>query len=199
MDEQLKQRLVGAAVLVLLAVIFIPMILDQPPEPAPRLKATPVPAKSDESFSSRIFPLDAPETPLVDEQRTRRAVEPMVSASAAAREGETSGSANASDAAADEPTAASSGGSSSGAGAVGPTAWAVQLGSFSSSQNAVALRDRLRKKGYTAFVEKAESRGSEVTRVYVGPALAREQADEVVKKLYAETKLKGIVVRYPGS
>ncbi|MDH3412837.1 MAG: sporulation protein, partial [Gammaproteobacteria bacterium] len=32
MDERLKQRLVGAAVLVLLAVIFIPMILNRPGE-----------------------------------------------------------------------------------------------------------------------------------------------------------------------
>ncbi len=40
MDERLKQRLVGAAVLVLAAVVFIPMLLDQgdgaPPQPPRR-------------------------------------------------------------------------------------------------------------------------------------------------------------------
>lgn len=195
MDEQLKQRLVGAAVLVLLAVIFIPMILDQPPEPAPRIKSSPVPEKPDESFSSRIIPLDAPKTPMVEARRSGTLpVEPPADNG----DGSTAGSAAPAPSTNDAVDAAEDSVARS-AGATGPTAWAVQLGSFSSAQNAVALRDRLRKKGYTAFVEKAESHGSEVTRVFVGPALAREQADDVVKKLYAETKLKGIVVRYPGS
>ncbi|MDX1512810.1 MAG: SPOR domain-containing protein [Gammaproteobacteria bacterium] len=199
MDEQLKQRLVGAAVLVLLAVIFIPMILDQPPEPAPRVVDTPVMPKSDQSFSSRIIPLDQPKTPMIEARRSRmESAEPA----AEAQEAEPKESATTPpDAEKEQPAPdAQSGENATTAGAAaGPTAWAVQLGSFSSAQNAVALRDRLRKKGYTAFVEKAQSHGSEVTRVFVGPALAKEQADEVVKKLYAETKLKGIVVRYPGS
>lgn len=198
MDEQLKRRLVGAAVLVLLAVIFIPMILDQPLEPAPRIKSAPVPPKSDENFSSRIIPLDAPRTPMVEAQRSR-----MTSAepSAPTDDGgdKNTGAAGRDGAAGKTPDAVAGGATGTESGAAGPAAWAVQLGSFSSAQNAVALRDRLRQKGYTAFVEKAESHGSEVTRVFVGPSLAREQADEVVKKLYAETKLKGIVVRYPGS
>ena len=40
MDERLKQRLVGAAVLVLAAVIFVPMLLDQgdgDPKPSARI------------------------------------------------------------------------------------------------------------------------------------------------------------------
>ena len=58
MDERMKQRLVGAAVLVLAAVIFVPMLLDQddgdpklpariiqrsPPEPEPPLGTTTAP------------------------------------------------------------------------------------------------------------------------------------------------------------
>lgn len=196
MDEQIKQRMVGAAVLVLLAVVFIPMILDQPPEPAPQMKSSPVADRSDESFSSRIIPLDAPKTPMVEARRSRMAsVEPPQGDDGGDKDTESSGS----NPVADEMVSAVAKSAAGSAGAMGPTAWAVQLGSFSSAQNAVALRDRLRKKGYTAFVERAESHGSEVTRVFVGPALAREQADDVVKKLYAETKLKGIVVRYPGS
>jgi len=35
MDSQLKQRLIGAAVLIALAVIFVPMFLSSPPPKAP--------------------------------------------------------------------------------------------------------------------------------------------------------------------
>ena len=197
MNDQLKQRLVGAAVLVLLAVIVIPMVLDQPITPAPQIRRSPIPPKPEGEFSSRIIPLDAPETPLVEAQRAKKVpIEPAETdaddsagtAPSPADGAQFQGAAVPSES---QPAAA--------AGQSELTAWAVQLGSFSSAQNAVALRDRLRKKGYTAFVEKGRAHGSEITRVFVGPELARDQADKIVKKLYAETRLKGMVVRYPGS
>ena len=36
MDDRLKQRLVGATVLVLAAVVFVPMLLDRDEAPPPR-------------------------------------------------------------------------------------------------------------------------------------------------------------------
>jgi DedD protein len=197
MNEQLKQRLVGAAVLVLLVVIFIPMILDQPNAPAPQIRQSPIPPKPEGEFSSRIIPLDPPETPLVEAQRAKTVpIEPPATeADASAGTGPLS----ADGAQSPRPAAPSESRPAAAAGPSKLTAWAVQLGSFSSAQNAVALRDRLRNKGYTAFVEKGRAHGSEFSRVFVGPELARDQADEIVKKLYAETRLKGIVVRYPDS
>jgi DedD protein len=195
MNEQLKQRLVGAAVLVLLAVIVIPMILEQPNAPAPQIRRSPIPPKPEGDFSSRIIPLDPPETPLVEAQRAKKVpIEPPetdVSAGGGSSSADGTQPPRAAVPSESRPAAA--------AGQSGLTAWAVQLGSFSSAQNAIALRDRLRKKGYTSFVEKGRAYGSEITRVFVGPELARDQADKIVKKLYAETRLKGIVVRYPDS
>lgn len=63
----------------------------------------------------------------------------------------------------------------------------------------MALRDSLKKKGYVAFIETARVGDKEITRVFVGPELARERAEELVKKLQADTELKGMVVQYPGS
>ncbi len=77
------------------------------------------------------------------------------------------------------------------------TAWIIQLGTFSSEQNALALRDQLRAKGYTAFVEKIKSGDSQLFRVRVGPELERARADALRDKLEKETKQKGIVERYP--
>ena len=197
MNDQLKQRLVGAAVLVLLAVIVIPMVLDQPITPAPQIRRSPIPPKPEGEFSSRIIPLDAPETPLVEAQRAKKV--PIEPAETDADDSAGTAPSPADGAQFQGAAAPSESQPATAAGQSELTAWAVQLGSFSSAQNAVALRDRLRKKGYTAFVEKGRAHGSEITRVFVGPELARDQADKIVKKLYAETRLKGMVVRYPGS
>jgi DedD protein len=58
MDRQLKQRVVGAAVLVALGVIFIPLILDQnviETRPADAVDIPPAPA---DDFASRVEPID---------------------------------------------------------------------------------------------------------------------------------------------
>ena len=75
--------------------------------------------------------------------------------------------------------------------------WAVQLGSFSVQKNAIKLRDSLRKKGYASFVEDSTKNGKTSYRVRVGPELTRELADELKKKLKAETKIDGFVVTFP--
>lgn len=75
--------------------------------------------------------------------------------------------------------------------------WVVQLGSFSSSRNAHALRDRLKAKGYKAFARSSGSGAQAVTRIYIGPDASRERALQRVSRLLAETRLKGIVIRNP--
>ncbi len=201
MDEQLKQRLVGAAVLVLLAVIFVPMILDRPPEPEVRIEHPTLPPSAETDFSSRIVPLTEPQTPLVEAEPKPEVVpkrEPAAPASPVEPSGTVTAAAKApatenkpAPKPAPEPKAPKVEGA--------PTAWAIQLGSFSSAKNAMALRDKLKKLGYVAFIETARVDGKEITRVFVGPELAKERAGELVKKLQADTDLKGMVVQYPES
>ena len=81
---------------------------------------------------------------------------------------------------------------------LGLTVWAIQLGSFGNSENAIGLRDRLREKGYTAFVQTAYNNDGVVNRVFVGPELYREEAEAIRTRLHSETTLEGLVVRYPG-
>lgn len=80
---------------------------------------------------------------------------------------------------------------------VGVTAWVVQLGSFSSEQNARELETRLQKEGYAAFVEKLYASDGQKFRVRIGPELLRAKALEVRDKVENDLNLKGIVVRYP--
>ena len=55
-------------------------------------------------------------------------------------------------------------------------AWAVQMGSFSSRDNAVALRDRLRADGYDALLSNVKASATKLTRVAVGPMVERDNA-----------------------
>ncbi|OOO01365.1 MAG: Cell division protein DedD [Chromatiales bacterium USCg_Taylor] len=80
---------------------------------------------------------------------------------------------------------------------LGVTAWAIQLGSFSSEENAKLLEQRLKNQGFKAFVEKLYMRPGTVFRVRVGPELDEAKAKQLQARLEKEISLKGILVRYP--
>lgn len=204
MERPLKQRLVGAAVLVGLAVIFVPMLVERSPIETPRIEesnipAAPATAPSGE-FTSKIVPLEPvePVTPVVPpsaEQAMEAAAPAAVAAgetsTAAAREGAVPRV---------PPSAVDEGGEPAPVGAdqrAAVNAWVIQLGSFASEQNARDLEARLQKEGYAAFVEKIGAGEEQKFRVRVGPELLRAKADQAREKLEKELNLKGIVVRYP--
>ncbi|MDH3413568.1 MAG: SPOR domain-containing protein, partial [Gammaproteobacteria bacterium] len=149
-------------------------------------------------FNSRVVPLNAPETPLLDAERKRQAVSESKPAESPAPVA-TARQAPATPVTKEKAIASPPSKAAKAPPAGAPAAWAIQLGSFSSAKNATALRDSLKKKGYVAFIETGRVDGKEITRVFVGPELARERAEELVKKLQADTELKGMVVQYPGS
>jgi DedD protein len=76
-------------------------------------------------------------------------------------------------------------------------AWVVQVGSFAARNNARALRDKLRKQGYTSFVESIRGEAGRVYRVRVGPELTKAAADKLQVRLTKEAGLKGLVQTYP--
>jgi Uncharacterized protein conserved in bacteria len=76
-------------------------------------------------------------------------------------------------------------------------AWAVQVGSFSGSDKAFSLRNALKAKGYSAFVESILIEGKERYRVRVGPERNRVQALSLNERLHRKEKLNGLVVPYP--
>lgn len=74
--------------------------------------------------------------------------------------------------------------------------WAVQVGSFSEQANASRLRDTLRGKGYPAYVEQVKLSSGTAYRVRVGPVLTRTDAEAIQAKL-AKIEQRGIVVPHP--
>lgn len=217
MQQRLKQRLVGATVIVLAVVIFVPELLD-PSRPASDLSQADREAE-EERFSSRIVPLETavsePETSgpeagaqpgdLISVSPVVTAVQPRIAPTdgellSATVPSEVEGGAHDTPKQVPSPIPRSkfplavveAGGETA------PVAgWAVQLGSFARSMNAIGLRDRLRAHGYPAFVQPAQGAGGKITRVLVGPELERSRAEAALRKLRAEHQLDGVLVRYP--
>ena len=224
MDEQLKERLVGAVVLMALAVIFIPMILSGPKDP-PSSRAQ---SSEPKDFTSRIVALE----PNSSTAPARRSDPPTASASPASEGASTTRpppkdavtakvkpAPQAPSPAKPEPTTKALARDSAPApvrAKAPPTApklklsdttaevpspakgWVVQLGSFANKNNAQGLKARLIKLGYNAFVKTSLAAGAEVTRVYVGPESSKDAAKAQLPALLKETKLKGLVTRFDG-
>ena len=184
MDEKLKQRLVGAIVLFALAIIFVPMLLEDGnsgdglrggvvPEPPGR-----------EAFTSHILP--EPDEPLVLPPLDSPPPSPVASV-VVVEPGEAGTTTALPD---EEPPADTSP-------RTGLSSWVIQVGSFSSQQAADQLIGKLRAKRFTAFLEQASVKGKDVYRVRVGPELDRKRADDTLARMRKELDMQGLVVRYP--
>src|ERR671915_528805 len=210
-EEKLKQRLVGAAVLVGLGVIFIPMLLDNSGNSGTSESAIKAPSRPGDSFTSvplaekpaeRAPPKlqEPPSLPARVESPPRlEAVLPGEPAEEGIAPKEVLEL---------DPAQAGGGRASKAAQGVGkapappPAAkaekWAgthvVQLASFSSEGKAVALKTRLRKRGYNAFVERIPLRGGKLFRVRIGP-LSELKAKKLQAKLAKDINLQGMVIR----
>lgn len=73
-----------------------------------------------------------------------------------------------------------------------PVSWSVQLASLSSRENADKLQATLRSQGYNAYIRTADG----MNRVFVGPLVEREEANRLRDLLQRQRKLNGFVVRF---
>jgi len=201
MESGLKQRLIGAAVLVILAVIFIPMLLDTSVDEKQVMSGTNIPTQPAdmpapppaEDFSSRIVPLEQPPE-AAPATATAETPEPELSTGpASAAEGPPPSDS----ATTTEETRAPAVENEDKAGSVGVTAWVVQLGSFSSAENAEALNQKLRKARFKASGEPLRQNNGAVYRVRIGPELKRSDAEAINASLKQDLQLEGIIVHYP--
>ena len=188
---QLKQRIVGAIVLVALGVIFIPMILNRD-ESNTGITGTNIPQKPPElqQLATQTTPA-LPPAP-VQPVETRQLVDkdtPSLPAATPPLAQETTPVA--------KPEVSTQNTSKPGDSAK-PRAWVVQIASFTERSKALALRDRLRKAKYTCFVESVTAKHGTLYRVRVGPLIKHEEADKVQAKIAKQLKLKGtLVMAYP--
>lgn len=72
--------------------------------------------------------------------------------------------------------------------------WSVQVGSFASRSNADGLQQRLKEKGYPAFVYRNASENPPLFRVRVGPYTVENEAKMAAQRLREDIKLDVRVV-----
>jgi len=189
-ENKIKQRVVGGLVLLALAVIFIPMVLDFRKDYDQVINGTNIPPKP-KDFRIETFELN--ETPQVEVPRlsTAESVEETVSKHPLVQQK------RAADAAAPPPPPPIERAATvkkSAPVASSREGWTVQVGSFGSKANAQGLRDKIGKHGFTAFVDSVNVNGKLSHRVRVGPAVDKEKANSLKKKLQQEMSLKGLVI-----
>lgn len=199
LEKGLKQRMVGALVLVALAVIFLPMLLSRQDEmrrvvvDAPEMPQAPAVPEMIVEPADVAEPQALPQEPIAPESEAPQMVEVPQSSAAQkpAAPVEPSKPAAAS-APASAPVAAASKPESRLDANTLPISWSVQLASLSSRPGAENLQKTLRSQGYNAYIRSFDG----MNRVFVGPLIERAEAERLRDQLNRQHKLNGFVVRF---
>ncbi|CAK0768648.1 DedD protein [Gammaproteobacteria bacterium] len=77
------------------------------------------------------------------------------------------------------------------------SAWVVQIASLNREENARALRDSLRSRGFPAFLESLYEGSNKRWRVRIGPSTDRAEVNNLRGRLEQDTHLPGQVLPYP--
>lgn len=223
MDFLLKQRLVGAVVLVALGVIFIPMFLEGPSAPVmPEMQAMPEQQVIPREDTTKAFaetekvlplppmsvitspppePVSPPEKPL-PEPESKPAPEPVkakVPEQKAEKEKPEQKPQEQPEEKPVPPPKVADKKRPEASPATGNRlgGWVIQAGSFSNQKNAFALRDKLRKADYPTQVERVVLDQGVTYRVRIGPYLDRDKAEAKIDRLNKKFQLKSRVLSYP--
>ncbi|MCF5709141.1 SPOR domain-containing protein [Pseudomonas syringae] len=219
LDNVFKQRMVGALVLIAVAVIFLPMLFTRQDESHPVRVDAPAAPQAPASQQVQVEPVSVPEPQVIPQEpvpsddqvavNSQPPSMPIAPAPTVQTPANTPAAAPASKPATKQPTpapapAAPATPAAPSAPAVAKAApsgvdanglsvsWSVQLASMSNRANADNLQKTLRTQGYNAYIRTADG----VNRVFVGPLIERSEADRLRDQLDKQQKLKGIVVRF---
>lgn len=75
--------------------------------------------------------------------------------------------------------------------------FALQAGTFSSLENAEKLRDRLRKAGYTSFVQEVTNNGKSSFKVRIGPEIEHDVLNKIKADIRKSHKIDAYIINYP--
>ncbi len=211
LDKGMKQRMVGALVLVALAVIFLPMLftredemrqvhVEAPQAPAmpnlPEVKVEPVAVPEPQAIPAEpqqppvvvdesTAPSSTPSQPITPSPQTQPQVQVQPQpARPQAPVAKVEPQPAAKPAAPAAPSKIDVNGL--------PVSWAIQLASLSNRAGAEKLQQTLRSQGYNAYIRSAGG----MNRVYVGPLIERAEAERVRDAINRQNSLKGFVVRF---
>lgn len=194
-----RHRIMGAVVLVSLAVIFVPMILEDRSahEPVPE-QAVAIPGKDSRLFVSKITPIENVASPEPG-AATPATPEPAPAPGQAAGQEPKSAPPETKSATPPAPKEAPPPKPAPPAAQTAAKAetWAVRVGTFSQRENATRVANRLKAAGFDAKSERLNANGRKVTRVWLGPFATRDEAVKLQARILKQTGQEGFVVSYP--
>lgn len=187
LDEKLKQRLVGAAVLVSLAIIFLPSLFykEKRVEIDTTTQIPPAPAVEPVQIAKLERPKDAQAPPfdkLFQPDPEAAVTETNVKNPPAQPE------------AVPEPTKKPEQPRLNAAGV--PVGWVVQVASFKSNEAAQSLLDKLIKADYRAYQQPVTTAKGEFFRVLIGPFIEEQRARTIKSRVDKAYKVQSRVLRF---
>ncbi len=188
LDKGLKHRIVGALVLLALAVIFLPMLFSR--EDELRQVVVEAPAMPEKPYVAEVElePVAVPDPVAEDAvppvEPVPQAIESVVVSAAPEADPQ-------SDAVVAPAKVAKAPASGLDAKNL-PISWSVQLASLSSRAGAEKLQQTLRSSGYNAYIRTFDG----MNRVFVGPVIERAEANRLRDLLSRQQNLKGFVVSF---
>ncbi len=210
MDEILKQRIIGAIVLISCAVIFIPMIFDPDNAEQFALNTSDIPAAPPPlqvTIPQPQRPSTVPEVPVKPQNDYRLVGEEEHKSTTATSVDQVTQAPVASVEKSEEPTETAASKAETRAPNVTstnkvlaadglPNAWVVQVASFKDKERAKKLKQTLLSKGYKAFTRHSGHQNGESTRVYVGPKLEKRRAQMIKETIDKELNVSSLIIKF---
>ncbi len=192
----IKQRIIGAIVLVSLGIIFIPLLLNGGLDSKQSISGTNIPPRPKTLKWELVEPPKAKKTP----QAKVIVSKPIFSSSAKPKPKPVSKPVRT---VASKPvkektiTKQQYKQASKPATARIDSAYTLQIASFRKKSNAVALRNKLKNKGFKAYIERTSTAKGKVYRLRAGPYLQFEQISRQKKKIEKQFKVSNtLIVKY---
>ncbi len=195
MDRALKERIIGAVILVAAAVLVVPVFLDGPPAEEEIIsQSVALPGQSEQKTQTVVLERNRTE-PVPSSNGVQADIsqpKPAPSRRPESRQQFAESAAESPAGTESEPAPAQA----APADASTTGMWAVQLGSFGNQENADRLVAELRQRGFGAFRSRLATNSGELHRVRVGPQENRGSAEDIASQL-AKAGYEGQVVPHP--
>ncbi len=171
-----RRRFVGAAVLVIGAVVVLPLVLESEPRPLPSSVAIQMPARDVARDGAAPVSPERPATalpaaPAVETPAPLVKPEPSPAAKPSPKPAAEAPRAEPKPPAARKPESA--------------TRYVIQVGAYADSAKVKEARQRIEKLGLSSLQQDVETSSGRRTRVRLGPYATREEADRVAARLRA--------------
>jgi len=194
MNDGLKQRIIGALVLVALGIIFIPVLFDRE-RIAPVDRVTQIPPEPEKKMLSLPEPPVAPRTPdaeLKKEIDGRFDIEKEDAAKQREQAQETEATPTTTPKA--TPKVGSTENTEKKVEKLG--AWVLQVASYESKQRASETLKELEKMDFRGFTRETETSVGKRTRLYVGPNVSKDELEKAKSVIDKKFRVDSLILKF---